>query len=135
MEKPKTYWLKLRMKWNKMKYRTKPSDPRYSKLMKSLWKSKRRIWREVFNWLNKPNNERVAINISKINRNTKENEIVIVPGKVLSNGNLDHKLASIAAVSFSKSAREKISNDGVIAESIEDLLNRNPEGKNVKIIV
>jgi large subunit ribosomal protein L18e len=118
-----------------MKYRTKPSDPRYSKLMKSLWKSKRRIWREVFNWLNKPNNERVAINISKINRNTKENEIVLVPGKVLSNGNLDHKLASIAAVSFSKSAREKISNDGVITETIEDLLNRNPEGRNVKIIV
>lgn len=135
MKKPKTYWLKLRMKWNKMKYRTKPSNPRYSKLMKSLWKSKRRIWREVFNWLNKPNNERVAINISKINRNTKENEIVLVPGKVLSNGKLDHKLASIAAVSFSKSAREKVSNDGVIAESIEDLLNRNPEGKNVKIIV
>jgi large subunit ribosomal protein L18e len=135
MKKLKTYWLKLRMKWIKMKYRTKPSDPRYSKLMKSLWKSKRRIWREVFNWLNKPNNERVAINISKINRNTKENEIVLVPGKVLSNGNLDHKLASIAAVSFSKSAREKISNDGVITETIEDLLNRNPEGRNVKIIV
>jgi len=118
-----------------MKLKTNPSNEHYLTLMKTLWKSKRRVWRTVFKYLNRPNKRRIAINISRINKNTKENDIVVVPGKVLGCGDFDHKVASIAAVSFSKSALQKIQEKNIKAESILDLYHRNPEGKNVKIII
>ncbi|MBD3228257.1 MAG: 50S ribosomal protein L18e [Candidatus Lokiarchaeota archaeon] len=118
-----------------MKLSTNPSNIRYRNLIKKLWKSKRRVWRSIASKLNKPNSKRIAINISKINRNTKENDIVVVPGKVLSSGDFSHKISSIAAVSFSKSARSKIEGNDIKAETIEELYERNPTGKNVKIIM
>lgn len=118
-----------------MKLRTNPSNIQYKNLIKELWKSKRRVWRSIANWLDKPNSKRIAINISKINRHTKENDVVVVPGKVLSSGDFNHRIASIAAVSFSNSAREKIMENDIKTESIEELYKRNPTGKNVKIII
>ncbi|MHA1268895.1 MAG: 50S ribosomal protein L18e [Candidatus Helarchaeota archaeon] len=118
-----------------MKLKTKPSNDYYKRLIKILWKSKRRFWREVSKWLNKPKKRRIVVNISEINRNTKENDQILVPGKVLGDGDFNHKLSSIAAYTFSKSAREKILNNKIKLETIEELYERNPEGKNIKIII
>ncbi|MHA1310907.1 MAG: 50S ribosomal protein L18e [Candidatus Helarchaeota archaeon] len=118
-----------------MKLKTKSSNENYIKLIKMLWKTKRRSWRAVYNWLNKPNKKRVVVNINKINRFAKENDQIIIPGKILGDGNFDHKIASIAALSFSESARKKILENKIKLETIEELYNRNPEGKKIKIIV
>ena len=83
--------------------------------------------------LNKPKRIKPAINLSKINRCSNENETILVPGKVLSYGNLEKKV-KIAALSFSEAAKVKIKNANCEYMSIVDLLKENSKGKNVRII-
>lgn len=92
------------------------------------------IWRYVAEKLGVPSKKRPAVNLSKINRYTREGDVVIVPGKVLASGILDHKV-KIAAASFSSKALIKIREAGGEPLHILDLLRENPRGSNVKIIV
>ena len=91
------------------------------------------LWKRIAADLSKPTRQRRAVNLSRIDRYTKENDVVIVPGKVLSSGDLTHKV-QVAAFTFSQQAKEKIAKAQGSAVSITDLLQKNPEGKKVKII-
>lgn len=91
------------------------------------------IWRAVAEELLKSRRRRRAINISRINRYTNPGDCVVVPGKVLGAGTLEHPV-TIAALGFSKTALEKIQRAGGKAISIFDLLRENPRGSDVKII-
>jgi len=92
-----------------------------------------KIWAYIAEELEKPSRRRRAVNISKINRYTETNDYVVVPGKVLGAGELDHPV-TVAAFSFSKSAIEKIERAGGRAISIFKLLEERPSGSSVKII-
>ena len=59
---------------------------------------------------------------------------MVIPGKVLSDGKLDHKV-TIAALGFTKSAEAKIEKFGCEALSIAELAEANPKGSNVKIML
>jgi len=111
---------------------TGPSNYYNRKLIRELWKTKRRIWRKVSKKLSGPRNDRVEANLYRINKRTKENDVIVVPGKVLGVGDIDHKI-TIACLDCSKAARKKIENSGSKLLSIEDLFEQNPEGKNVKV--
>ncbi|ABN69917.1 LSU ribosomal protein L18AE [Staphylothermus marinus F1] len=91
------------------------------------------IWKAVAEELEKPRRQRRAVNISRINRHTSSGDVVVVPGKVLGSGNIDHPV-TVAAVSFTKTAIEKIEIAGGKAIHILDLARENPRGSNVKII-
>ena len=93
-----------------------------------------KIWRYVADLLQNPRRLKVEVNLSKINRYTKEGDIVVVPGKVLGSGILEHSI-TVAAYSYSESARRKILDAGGRVLSIEELVNENPKGSNVKIII
>jgi large subunit ribosomal protein L18e len=58
---------------------------------------------------------------------------VIVPGKILATGNLNHAL-TIAAFGASGKAEEKLRAVKAKYLSIPELVKKNPTGKNVKII-
>ncbi len=90
------------------------------------------IWRDVAAYLSKPRRKRVEVNLSRINRNADDGDIIVVPGKVLGSGVLEKKV-TVAAWRFSEQAYQKIKSVGE-AISIEELLERRPEGKNIKII-
>ncbi len=77
--------------------------------------------------------KKITVNVAKINRYTLEGDTVVVPGKVLSLGSLSHTVV-VAAYDFSDAAIEKIKNLGGEAISIEELAERNPKGKGLKII-
>ena len=62
-----------------------------------------------------------------------KNETALIPGKVLSPGNLTKKV-SIAAWSFSDKAEEKIKEAGGKSMSIEELVKTNPKGKDIRIL-
>jgi large subunit ribosomal protein L18e len=109
-----------------------PSNYYYRKLIRDLWKTKRRIWKKVSKKISGPRNNRIEANLYRINKKTHENEVIIVPGKVLGIGDLNHKI-TIACLEYSKQAQEKIEKSGSTLLSIEDLLEQNPEGKNVRI--
>ncbi|MBR9700220.1 50S ribosomal protein L18e, partial [Candidatus Woesearchaeota archaeon] len=56
-------------------------------------------------------NRKREVNLSRINHFTKEDDMIIVPGKVLGGGELSHKV-TIAAYKFSDSAKEKLVKNG-----------------------
>jgi large subunit ribosomal protein L18e len=111
---------------------TGPSNYYNRKLIRELWKTKRRIWKKVSKKLSGPRRERIEANLFRINKKTKENDVIVVPGKVLGLGEIDHKL-TIACLNCSKTARKKIETSGSKLLSIEELLEQNPEGKEVKV--
>lgn len=92
-----------------------------------------RIWKRVAELLSAPTRQRVIVNLSRINRYTNEGDVVVVPGKVLGVGFINHKVI-IGAWSFSKSAKEKIEKAGGRAVTLIELANMYPKGSNVKII-
>lgn len=102
-------------------------------LLKYSNKYNAKIWKRVAEELSKPSRKRRAVNIGRINRYTEHGDYVVVPGKVLGAGELDHPVV-IAAFSFSKTAIAKIQNAGGRAVSIFELLREKPNGSNVKII-
>jgi large subunit ribosomal protein L18e len=91
------------------------------------------IWKRVAIDLEKPTKQRRIVNLSKIDRYCKDDETIVVPGKVLSMGDLKKK-ATIAAYNFSGSAMDKIKEAGGKAISIQELLKKNPKGSKVRIL-
>lgn len=81
----------------------------------------------------KPRRNHTAVNISKLSRYTKTNEIIVVPGKVLGAGKIGHPI-TVAAFQFSKNAEQKIRAAKGKPLSILHLAQKKPEGSNVKII-
>ena len=113
--------------------RTGPTNVLARKLLRLLRKQKKRIWRAVAEELDVPTRKRPVINLKKINKYTKPNEVVIVPGKVLGLGSLDHPV-TVYAFSFSKSAKEKIEKAGGKARSLFQALEELKEFKNVRLM-
>ena len=111
---------------------TGPSNYYNRKLIRELWKTKRRIWKKVSKKLSGPRRKRIEANLYRINKKTKENDVIVVPGKILGLGEIDHKL-TIACLDCSKTARKKIETSGSKLLSIEELLEQNPEGRDVKV--
>jgi len=111
---------------------TGPSNYYNRKLIRELWKTKRRVWKKVSKKLSGPRREKIEANLYRINKKTKENDVIVVPGKILGIGEIDHKL-TIACLNCSKTARKKIETSGSKLLSIEELLEQNPEGKDVKV--
>jgi large subunit ribosomal protein L18e len=90
------------------------------------------LWTDISRRLLKPTRHKVEVNLSRINRHTEEGDTVVVPGKVLGSGSLDHSV-TVSAFQFSHTAKEKISAAGR-ALSIRELLEENPKGTGVKIM-
>ena len=121
---------------NKMK-RTGPTNPLLRDLIGELKKRSNEqdanLWKRIALDLEKPTRQRRAVNLSRINRHTKENEVVVVPGKVLVSGDLNHKL-TISAYQFSEQAKDKLEKSGAQIVSLLELSKEKPDGKNIRII-
>ncbi|MGZ7131857.1 MAG: 50S ribosomal protein L18e [Halobacteriota archaeon] len=91
------------------------------------------IWRDIARRLEAPSNNYAKVNLSRLNRHTNSGDIVIVAGKVLGAGSIDHPI-SIGAPSFSDSARSKILAVGGTVLSLNEIARVSPKGSHVKII-
>lgn len=91
------------------------------------------VWKRVAKDLRKSARLRPAVNIYKIEKIAQEGEVIIVPGKVLSVGDLSKKV-HVAALTFSTEARRKIEAAKGKASSIQELLQSNPDTKKVRIV-
>jgi len=116
--------------------KTGPTNQHMKKLIADLrslaTKEKANIWKRIADELEKPTRRRREVNLERINRNTKKGDTAIIPGKVLSKGELDHSL-KVAAWKFSENAKQKINKSGK-AISIQELIKENSKGKGVRII-
>jgi len=115
----------------------KATNPELIALIRDLKKksqeSQTELWRTLAERLSTSKRSRVAVNLSRLNRYTKEGETVAVPGKVLGAGKADHPM-TVAAFAFSDLAKSKIQKAKGNCLSIRDLMKKNPAGKNVKLM-
>ena len=101
-------------------------------LKKLASKQKIKLWKRIAQDLERPTRIRREVNLYKINKYVRQGEMALIPGKVLSLGNLDKK-TTVAAYKFSNQAREKINKIGK-AITIKELIKENPKGKKIRII-
>ncbi len=92
-----------------------------------------KFWKRIATELEKPSRNKRVVNLSKISKYAKDGDLIVVPGKVLSSGELNHKI-KICAYRFSESAKVKIKNSGSEILTITQLMSQNPKAKGVKII-
>ena len=116
--------------------RTGTSNPHLRGLIMELKKKASengvKIWKRIAEDLEKPTRQRRIVNLYNIDKHTKKDETIIVPGKVLGLGELNHKV-TVAAWQFSNNAVEKINKIGK-AIPISDLLKESSKGKRIRII-
>ena len=93
-----------------------------SDLAKAIFIAKKNNLKELASALSTSTRKQAKVNLDKLNK-VKE-EVVIVPGKVLSNGNLDKKI-KIFALGFSEKAKEKLKKSGSEYGLIIDALEKN----------
>ncbi len=82
-------------------------------LEKTSRKTKKVFWKNVAEILNKPTRNKITINVDKINKLAEKfkGKTLVVPGKILSNGELNTKV-KVVAVEASNKAEEKINSKG-----------------------
>ena len=64
------------------------------------------IWSRLAALALKSSSSRRVVNLTRINKTTKDNDILFVPGKVLGTGNLSHKI-TLSSFSMSTTAANK----------------------------
>jgi large subunit ribosomal protein L18e len=112
------------------------TNPRLNSLIANLKATARDggsdVWADVAERLEKPRRTHAEVNLGRIERYAREEETVLVPGKVLGSGAL-RKDVTVAAVDFSGSAETKIEAVGE-AVQLEEALENNPDGSDVRVI-
>jgi large subunit ribosomal protein L18e len=120
-----------------MRRRSSKTNPRLNNLIQELKKLSSEqdapIWKDIAVRLEKPLRNWPAVNIDKIDRYINDNEIALIPGKVLSSGALTKKV-TVAAWAFSNTSVEKIKKAGGKTLTIEDLIKKHPKGENIRIL-
>ena len=116
---------------------TGPTNPVLRKLVRKLRErgkeQRARIWLDLAERLSAPRRRRAEVNLSQLNRYSSEGNTIVVPGKVLAAGKLNHPI-SVAAFKFSRGARRKILGAGGRVLTIQQLLEQNPRGSNVLLM-
>ncbi|MBI2146363.1 50S ribosomal protein L18e [Candidatus Woesearchaeota archaeon] len=115
--------------------RTGPMNHQVNVLLAELETKTRdsRFWRRVAEDIRKPTRQRRIVNVYKIDQFARDGETIVVPGKVLSVGEI-HKKVNVAAMNFSMEAKRKILDAKGKVLSIQELLTSNPDGKKVRIL-
>jgi large subunit ribosomal protein L18e len=119
------------------KQKTEKANPQLKLLIEKLKASAREhqadVWKEVARRLEAPSNNYAKVNLSRLNRHTNSGDVVVIPGKVLGAGLVDHPI-SVSALNFSANARLKLLAASGTVMTIDEILDRSPNGSNVKII-
>lgn len=109
----------------------KKTDPRLVKLARKLKKND--AWLGIANILSYSRRNKITKNIEDIDKEVEDNITIVVPGKVLSKGVVSKKI-KVVAFSFSREALRKLKDKNCEVLTIEEELNKNPQGKNIKVL-
>ncbi|MDG6905807.1 MAG: 50S ribosomal protein L18e [Nitrososphaerota archaeon] len=95
--------------------------------------SKKQLWMNVSDRILSSRKNRASVNVADISRNTRDGSKIIVPGKVLGSGSINHKV-TVAALSFSQGAKAKIVASGGKCLEIAEFAKSTREVKDVIIL-
>ncbi len=111
--------------------KSNPLRPKLAYLLRKHSKAKgENIWRDASERLLTTRNNRPEVNIGEISRHTKDGSTVLIAGKVLGGGKLDHKV-TVAAYSFSQSAKQKVVSSGGKCLSLGEFMESSADLKDV----
>lgn len=102
-------------------------------LKKASKKNDAPIWSTLAKLALKPSSAKRTINVNRISQLTKEEDIVVFPGKVLGTGKISHKI-TLFPFSISLSAATKILDSGGKIVNFEELVDEVPTGKGVVML-
>jgi large subunit ribosomal protein L18e len=102
-------------------------------LKKQSRKSKQAIWGTAAEELLASRKNRPEVNVGVISRNSEEGSRILVPGKVLGVGKIDHKV-TVGAYAFSRDARTKIKSAGGSCLSLREFMNASSSVKDVLLL-
>ena len=94
---------------------------------------KNKSWIKIAEILSGPRKNRINLNLNEIDKKVEEEDIVVIPGKVLSQGGVNKKI-KIVALNFSDKAKEKLLKSKCEILSIIEEIKKNPAGKGIKIL-
>jgi large subunit ribosomal protein L18e len=110
---------------------TKKTNP---ELVETILAAKKKDkWVKIAGLLSSPRANMINLNLDKLNEESKEGDTIVVPGKILAQGELNKKI-KVVALSFSEKAKEKISKSKGEISTILEEIKKNPEAKNIKFI-
>lgn len=95
--------------------------------------NKLKPWIKISNKISCPRRKQASVNLNKIDKETKEGDTVVIPGKVLGKGNLSKKVR-VAALYFSEGARKKLKEKKCEVVSIKEEIKVNPKAQGLKIL-
>lgn len=95
--------------------------------------SRKPVYKRAVKMLSKKNNQLVEINVGKLDLVSSEDGILLVPGKVLGEGDVSKKL-HVGAVAFTTSAAQKINSAGGEALLMKDFVAKFGAGKGVFLV-
>jgi len=107
------------------------TNPELVETIKTAKKNKR--WIEVAAILSGPRKNFVNLNLGEIDNQVKDGEIIVIPGKVLSQGEITKKI-KIVALNFSEKAEEKIKKAKMSSSGIAEEIKKNPYAENVRFL-
>jgi large subunit ribosomal protein L18e len=102
-------------------------------LRKQSRTSRQAIWKTASEEILASRKNRPEVNVGVISRNSKEGSRVLVPGKVLGIGKIDHKV-TVGAYSYSKDAKTKINSAGGACLSIREFIDSSSSVKDVLLL-
>ena len=90
-------------------------------------------WSHIAKIISSSTRKQSAINLFEINAHTKEGDTVVIPGKVLSKGELTKKIR-LCALGISEVAREKLKKTKTEYATILEEIKKNPRAEGIKVI-
>ena len=91
------------------------------------------LWRSIANRLEGSSRNWPSVNVSKLEYNINKNGKAIIPGKLMGTGIVTKKM-TVAAYSFTDSAKEKIQSAGGKCLTYNEMIKATPKGTNVMVI-
>lgn len=121
-----------------MKTKTKIESQLQKKTNKELIETvieakKKEKWIGIASILSSPRRESININLNQIDNLAKDGEVIVIPGKVLSQGELNKKVR-IVAYKFSGKTKEKLLKSKIQTSNIMDEIKKNPDAKGIRIL-
>lgn len=109
----------------------KDSVKRWLALLNEASRGTRRpgLWKRVYSLSALPARSRKSVNLYKLEKHTVEGDNVIIPGKLLSEGKMTHKL-NVCAIEYSAAALKSLTGSGCRVLPLDDML----KAEKVKII-
>jgi len=102
--------------------------------LRVAWRSSRSpIWRAAIKMLMKTRSRRVEVNVGKIDKLSKDGDVILVPGKVLGGGTVSHSIV-VGCFNCSKAASDKIRKAGGKALTLTEFVEKYRDGKGVLLI-